>query len=79
MALTLALLVAHDAVRRGQEDELCAFGFGGIGFLFDGGHVFALAAVDDGDVRTLAQRGAGRIDGRIAAADNHDFAAKTAP
>src|ERR1035441_1104616 len=37
--LDVRLIVAHDAVRSGEENELGAFRFGGIGLLFDGGHV----------------------------------------
>ena len=45
-----------------------AFGFGGIGFFFDGGHVFAFAAIDYGRPRALSDNGAGAVDGGIAAA-----------
>ena len=47
--------VADHAVRRGEENEFSAFLSGGVGLFFDGRHVFAFAAVEDGDVRAFAQ------------------------
>ena len=70
--LHVAVCVAQDAVRRGQKDEAHALLLGRLDLLVDGGHVLALAAVEDGDLRAHAQHGARRIDGRIAAADDGD-------
>ena len=75
-ALDVAFLVAHDAVRRGQEEELRALFLRRVGLLADGRHVLALAPVDDGHLGAHAERGARRIDGRIASADDGHFAAQ---
>ena len=72
MAFTLPSRAAQDAVRRGEKDEAHAFFFGGLNLFVDGGHVFALAAIEDGGLAAHAQHGARGIDGRIAAADDGD-------
>ena len=72
----VALFVAHDAVRRRQEDEFRAFVLGRVGLLPDGRHVFALAAVDHRHVGAHAERGARRVDGGVAAADHHHLPAQ---
>ena len=56
----------------GQEQEAHALFLGRIDFFRDRGHVLALAPVDDGRGRTLADRRAGAVDGGVAAADDDD-------
>ena len=72
MALHLAVLVADDAMRRGEIDDLRALVLGGLDLLGDGRHVLALAAVDDRHVRAQPAGRAGGVDGGVAAADDDD-------
>ena len=70
--LHAAVRAAQDAMRRGEKDEAHALLFSGLNLFVDGGHVFALAAIEDGGLAAHAQDGARGIDGRVAAADDGD-------
>ena len=56
--------------RRGQEFDLDAFLHGLFDFLVDGRHLVDRSAVEDGHVRAQPLADPGRVDGRIAAADD---------
>ena len=72
MALTLPSAPPTMRCGAARIDKAHAFFFGGLNLLVDGGHVFALAAIEDGGLRAHAQHGARGIDGRVAAADDGD-------
>ncbi len=69
-------LAGEDFLRRGQIGDLDAFGFRRADFLLPGRHLFARAAVEDGDRFGSEPDGRARdIDGDVSAADDGDLPA----
>src|ERR1035437_810485 len=74
-SLYAAGLVADDAVRCREVEELGALVLGGQDLLGDRRHVLPLPPVDDREVCTQAARRAGGVDRGVAASDDHDLLA----
>src|SRR6185369_13485220 len=70
------MVLAQEALRRGEPDELDALFLGVLHLALRARHVGAVAAIETlHRLRALAHRGAHAIHRRIAAADHHDVLA----
>src|SRR4051812_23792579 len=63
-------MLADDAMRRGEEDELHPLLLGGVHLFGDRRHVLALATIDHGGREALADHRACAVDRRVAATDD---------
>ena len=70
-------IVAHQAGGCGQDLNVHLFVLGCVDFFGVGRHFLARTAIEDGDlVHAQAERGPGRVDGGVAAADDHHVLAQ---